>query len=175
MTTRVPARDLALAGLFGAAALLLPVLFHTIHLGRVFMPMYLPLVALAFLVRPRTAMATAVMVPLLSALATGMPPVYPPIAPVMAVELSLVCGAIAMARQRWPAANEWLVLVPALVTGRVLNAALMYGVGRLMGLPAEFIAGLSFLAGWPGVVLMIVVVPPLVRTVAGRRASVVHA
>lgn len=45
-------RDLAYCGLFGAAGLRLPVLFHILHLGRIFMPMYLPLVTLAYFVRP---------------------------------------------------------------------------------------------------------------------------
>jgi hypothetical protein len=134
--------------------------------------MYLPLVALAFLVGPRTAFTTALMVPLISGLATGMPPFYPPIAPVMALELALMCGSIALARLRWPALNEWAILVPALVAGRLLNTVLMYGLARALGLPAQFVAGLSFLAGWPGVVLMIVVIPPLVRAVRPAEAAV---
>jgi hypothetical protein len=52
-------RELAVCGVFGAAALLLPGLFHLVRLGQVFMPMYLPLVVLAFLVRPRAAALTA--------------------------------------------------------------------------------------------------------------------
>jgi len=67
-------RDLARCGLFGAAALLLPVLFHLLHLGHVFMPMYLPLVALAFFASPTPAAVTALLTPLLSGAVTGMPP-----------------------------------------------------------------------------------------------------
>jgi membrane protein implicated in regulation of membrane protease activity len=41
---------------------------------------------------------------------------------------------------------------------------------RLVDLPAAFVAGLSFLSGWPGIILMIVVVPVIVRSAgAGRR------
>ena len=76
-------RERAYCGLFGAAALLLPVLFHVLHVGHVFMPMYLPLVALAFFVRPGAAAVTALLVPLLSGAVTGMPPFMPPVAPVM--------------------------------------------------------------------------------------------
>jgi len=83
-------RDLAYCGLFGAAALLLPVLFHLVHLGHIFMPMYLPLVTLAFFVRPGMSALTALVVPLLSGAVTGMPPFYPPVAPVMSVELALM-------------------------------------------------------------------------------------
>jgi hypothetical protein len=56
-----------------------------IHLGHVFMPMYLPIVALAFFVRPLPAAVTAAMTPLLSGAVLGMPPFYPPVALMMAV------------------------------------------------------------------------------------------
>jgi hypothetical protein len=167
------ARDLAFGGLFGAAALLLPTIFHVLQLGRVFMPMYLPLVALAFLVRPGVAMATAFMVPIISGAVTGMPPFYPPVAVVMAVELAFMCGCIALLCRAAPRANEWLVLVPVLLAGRVVNVALMYIAALALGLPAGFVAGLAFLAGWPGVVLMCVTVPPLVRLI--RSTGPAHA
>jgi len=155
------ARELALAGLLGAAALLLPTLFHLVQLGRVFMPMYLPLMLLPFLVRPLPAALTAGVVPLLSGALTGMPPFYPPVAPIMAVELALMAGLVALARGRWPRANPFLVLTPVLLLGRGLNVALVYGAARAMDLPAGFLAGASLISGWPGIVLMMVVVPSL--------------
>jgi hypothetical protein len=160
-------RELAYCGLFGAAALLLPVLFHLLHLGRVFMPMYLPLCALAFFVRPLPAAVTAALVPLLSGAVTGMPPFYPPVAVFMAIELAAMAALIAFCVGRWPRANEWLVLIPVLLFGRVLYVALVYGFSLVIRLPAGFMAGLSFLSGWPGLILMAVVVPPVARV--GRR------
>ena len=169
MRTLAP-RDLAYCGLFGAAALLMPALFHLIHLGHVFMPMYLPLVALAFFVRPLPAALTALIVPPLSGAVTGMPPFFPPVAVFMAVELSVMSVIIASVRGHWPRANEWLLLVPVLVLGRALYVAMVYGFSLIIELPAGFMAGLSFLKGWPGLVLMLVVIPPLARvTVAVER------
>ena len=55
------------------------------------------------------------------------------------------------------------VSVPVLLLGRVLNFALMYIAALVLQLPAGFVAGLSLLSGWPGIILMLVVVPPLVR------------
>jgi hypothetical protein len=165
------ARDLAFAGLFGAAALLLPAVFHMLQLGRVFMPMYIPLMALAFLVAPAVAASTALLVPVISGAVTGMPPFYPPVAFVMAVELSLMAGTIAVLMQRRPALNEWLVLVPVLLLGRAINFGLMYAAALALNLPAGFVAGLSLISGWPGIILMIVIIPPLGRLirVSGRR------
>ncbi len=172
MDGRLSPRELAYCGLLGAAALLLPVFFHLVHLGHVFMPMYLPLVTLAFLVRPLPAAVTALVTPLLSAAVTGMPPFYPPVAVFMAIELAVMGALIAAASTRWPRVNEWLVLVPVLLLGRVLYVGLAYGFSLVIHLPASFVAGLSLLGGLPGIVLMIVVVPPVVKISrrSGRRA-----
>jgi len=157
------ARDLAYCGLFGAAALLLPTVFHLIRLGSVFMPMYLPLVALAFFVRPLPAAVTALLVPILSGAVTGMPPFYPPVAIFMSLELAVMSALIASATTRLPKLNEWLVLVPVLLFGRLFYVALVYAFSVAISLPAAFMAGLSFFAGWPGIILMIVVIPPIAK------------
>jgi hypothetical protein len=165
-------RELARCGLFGAAALLLPVLFHLVRLGHVFMPMYLPLVALAFLARPGPAALTALVTPLISGVATGMPPLYPPVAVCMAVELAAMAALIGVVSRRWPRLGVYPVLLPVLVLGRALHVALVYLFACLLELPAGFLAGLSLLAGWPGLLLMVAVIPPLVRLARGSRAEV---
>jgi hypothetical protein len=165
-------RELAYCGVFGAAAMLLPLLFHLFHLGHVFMPMYLPLVALAFFVRPVPAMVTALVVPLASGALTAMPPFYPPVAPMMSIELALAGLAISAANRQWPEANPLLILAPVLVAGRLLYIGLVYGFALFIDLPPAFVAGASLLSGWPGVVLMLFVVPTLVlaqRRIAGVR------
>jgi len=157
-------RDLAYCGLFGAAALLLPTLFHLVHLGRVFMPMYLPLLTLAFFVRPLPAAVTSFLTPLLSGAVTGMPPFYPPIALFMSIELSMMSALVAVVITHFPRVSTILVLVPVLLAGRVLYIALVYGCSLLIELPAGFMAGLSFVSGWPGILLMLVVIPLVART-----------
>jgi len=162
-------RDLAYCGSFGAAALPLPPLFHVLHLGHVFLPMFLPLVTLAFLVPPGPAVLTGAVVPLLSGALTGMPPFWPPVGPFLAVELGMTCGLIALARKRWPRATQWAILVPALAVGRATYLGEVFGFARLVDLPAEFLAGVSFVAGWPGMLLILAVVPPVVQVIESRR------
>lgn len=58
--------------------MMLPIAFHLFQLGSVFMPMYLPLVALTFFVGPFAAALTAFLLPLLSGAIAGMPPFFPP-------------------------------------------------------------------------------------------------
>ena len=156
-------REFAYCGLFGAAALLLPVLFHLIHIGHIFMPMYLPLVTLAFFVRPGPAALTALVVPLLSGAATGMPPFYPPVAPAMALELALMAGIIGTVRLILPRINTLILLIPVLAIGRVASASLLYLIAGVIGLPATFVAGITLLSGWPGLLIMIVAIPAIVR------------
>ncbi|NLH50944.1 MAG: ECF transporter S component [Myxococcales bacterium] len=161
--------DLAYGGLFGAMALLLPTVFHLVHLGHVFMPMYLPLVALAFFVAPATAAGTALVVPLLSGLVTGMPPFYPPVAPIMSLELALMAGLIGVARRLFSPLSVWWILIPVLLIGRIVGFGLVYAFALIMDLPAGYVAGASLLSGWPGIVLMLIVIPPLVRLTGPNR------
>jgi hypothetical protein len=163
------ARDLAFGGLFGAAALALPFLFHVLHLGHVFMPMYIPIMALAFFAGPRVTGLVGLIVPVLSAVTTGMPPLFPPVALAMASELGLMAGALAWLRTRYPAFPVLGHVIPVLVVGRLLNAALLYAASAMVSLPAAFIAGISFVAGWPGVLLMIVVLPVVARASVALR------
>jgi len=165
-------RELAYCGLFGAAALLLPSLFHLIRLGHVFMPMYLPLVALAFFVRPLPAAVTAAVVPMLSALVTGMPPLYPPVAPIMALELAVMAALIAAARRRWPLAAEIRLLLPVLILGRVLYVGMAASFARFVELPVAWVAGVSLISGWPGIALMLAVVPAIVRSAGAGQVPV---
>jgi hypothetical protein len=159
----IRSRDLAYCGLFGAAGMLLPIVFHLMHVGHVFMPMYLPLVALAFFVSPLSSAVTALVTPLLSGALTGMPPFYPPIGPIMAVELASMGVAISLLRRAFPRLPAILVLVPVLALGRLANIGLVFCAARLMRLPPAFVAGASFLSGWPGIVLMVVAIPLIVR------------
>lgn len=170
----IPPRELAYCGLFGAAALLLPAIFHLIHLGHVFMPMYLPIVALAFFVRPVPAAMTAAVTPLLSGAVTGMPPFFPPVAAFMAIELAFVAALIATAMRLWPRLPEWLALIPVLLAGRLIYLGLVYICALFLKLPAGFLAGVSLLSGWPGLVLMALVIPAVVRAgkMTARRSEI---
>jgi len=136
-------KNLARCGLFGAAALVLPTLFHLVRLGHVFMPMYLPLVTLGFFVAPLPAAITAFVTPLLSGAVTGMPPFFPPIALFMAIELSIMTGLIALAVRRRPDLSAWLILAPVLLLGRVLYVGMVYGFSRFLLLPVWLTTGAS--------------------------------
>ncbi len=162
--------EISRAALVTAAGLALPWVFHTLRLGHVFLPMYLPLLAGAFVLRPRTAAAAAVATPLVSAAATGMPPLFPPIAAWMAIELGLMAGLASLLHRR-RALPPWAIVALVLVVGRLAYAVLVYSTGLWLNLPAGLLTAASLVSGWPGMILALVAVPAAARLVERGRAS----
>jgi hypothetical protein len=156
--TGLDLREISRAALVTAAGLALPWVFHALRLGHVFLPMYLPLLAGAFVLRPRTAAAT------------GMPPLFPPIAPWMAVELGLMAGLASLLHRR-RMLPPWAIVAIVLVVGRAVYAALVYGTGLWLKLPAGLMTVASLLAGWPGMILALVAVPAAVRLLERTRRA----
>lgn len=154
-------REISRAALVTAVGLALPWVFHAIRLGHVFLPMYLPLLAGAFVLRPRTAAATGLATPLVSAAVTGMPPLYPPVAAWMALELALATGLTSFLHRRSSLA-PWKVVAVVLVVGRLVYSTLVYVTGLWLKLPAGLLTLASLLAGWPGMILALVAVPAAV-------------
>jgi hypothetical protein len=163
-------REISRAALVTAAGLALPWVFHALRLGHVFLPMYLPLLVGAFVLRPRTATAAAVATPLVSAAATGMPPFFPPIAQWMAVELGLMTGLASLLHRR-RMLPPWAIVAIVLVVGRLVYAVLVYATGLWLQLPAGVWTVASLLAGWPGMVLALVAVPAAVRLMERTRRT----
>jgi len=159
-------RTVSRAALFSALGLAFPVLFHLVRLGSVFLPMYLPLLAGAFLLPVGWAIAIGVATPLISAVATGMPPFFPPVAAWMAVELGVTCGIVSLLRRRM--LPKVVVLVAVLMLGRAVYLGLVYATSAWLRLPAGLLTVTSLLAGWPGVVLALLAVPPAVAAVERR-------
>lgn len=55
--------------------------------------------------------------------------------------------------------------MPVLALGRLVNVGLFYVAAKWLDLPAGFVAGASFLAGWHKIVLLLIVIPPVVKAV----------
>ena len=169
-------RELAYCGLFGSLALALPTLVHACGFaGALLLPMYWPLVTLAFLVSTRRAVLVAACVPWAGACLTGMPLLWPPLAAVLSVELAVQVGALGIFRT-WRGRRGVLSmgsvlagLLGVLVAGRFLHAGLIWLVAQAFPqLPAGVVASASLLAGWPGVAVMLVFVPVFVGSLARR-------
>jgi hypothetical protein len=150
------------AAVVTALGLVLPPVFHALHLGHIFLPMYLPILAGAFLLCPGWAATVGIVTPLASAVLTGMPPVIPPVAGWMAAELGVMAALASFIhrRLRWPV---WLNVAIVLVVGRVVYLGLVFLTAAWMNLPPRLLTVASSVAGWPGMILALVVVPMAVR------------
>ncbi|MBC7186646.1 MAG: ECF transporter S component [Calditrichaeota bacterium] len=170
------ARDLSLAALFVGLGVLVPILFHAVGLGSVFLPMFLPLAAAGFYLPLGVAMAVGVLTPVVSALGTGMPPLSPPVAQLMALEGLALTGVVG-----WLARKKGVPVFVALVAGLAASRAVMVvwvtALVPLLGLPARSMSLAALLQGVPGLVLILVVVPIVVKRLPPSqvRKGITHA
>lgn len=153
-------RAMVISAAMGALALVLPVVFHAVGLGSKFLPMLLPLLLNGFLSPPGWAMLTGAIVPWISALATGMPPLYPPVAAVMSLEgAALGLCASLLSHRRVPL---WLSVPAAVAAGRGVMFAATWAAAKTFDLPPAFAATAFLVQGLPGVALQLAVVPAAV-------------
>ncbi len=162
-------RFMVISAVMGALGLALPIVFHMVGLGSKFLPMLIPLLLNGFLVPWNWAALTGALVPLASALLTGMPPLYPPVAVVMSVEAGLM-AAVASGVYRSTRPRLWPAMVAAVAIDRVASFTLTWMVARSLGLPPTLASVTSFLQSLPGVALLLVVVPLAVRSLQKRRS-----
>lgn len=154
----------AMAGL----ALVLPVAFHLTGLGSKFLPMLLPLLLNGFFVTIPWAVLTGALAPLISSVATGMPPLYPPVAVAMSIE-GAVLGGVAAALYRGRRRRLWIALLAAIALGRGSALATTFLLARLFSLPPAFASAAVLVQGLPGVALQVAVVPLVVAALSRRR------
>lgn len=160
----------AISGFFLTLALVLPPLFHVFGAGSVFLPMLLPVVTAGFLLDSRSAITIGFIAPLLSSLLTGMPPIMPPIAFMMAVELTILALIPSIFYRRF-GMNLYGVLLVTLLVNRLLVLGLRFVVAEFFNIPGMLYGlGIS-LSGLPGIAVQIIVVPMVVRTIESRFGS----
>ncbi len=167
MTT---AQRITFTALFIALGLLLPMAFHMIGSGTVFLPMHIPVLLAGFLAGPGVGLVTGLIVPGLSHVLTGMPPLAPmPIAVLMTFELAtfgLVAGLLYHIL-RW---SIFPSLLGSMIVGRVVYGFIFAYMLPLFGIPTPPIAvwlSASLATSWPGIVIQLIVVPSIV--VAAQR------
>jgi hypothetical protein len=150
-----------------ALALVLPAVFHMVGLGSRFLPMLLPLLVNSYLSAWPWALGTGLVVPWISALATGMPPIYPPVAAVMSLEAAVLAICAPLSR-RLPL--FWSVSL-TILCGRLAALGGSWTLARMFDLPPAFASAAILLQGLPGVALQLAVVPLLLRQLARREGT----
>ena len=157
---------ISITGMFIALGILFPMLFHLTGgpgLGRIFLPMHLPVLLAGFLGGPVVGLTTGVLAPGLSSLVTGMPPAPIPAIP-MTFEL-VVYGGLAGILFRRQHRSLMLSLIVAMLGGRIVYALLFAYILPLFGWEgAPLYAWLTgtVLPSWPGIAIQLVAVPLIV-------------
>ncbi len=165
-------RWIAQSALFLALTLVLPLGFHAFGVaGRVFLPMHIPVLLAGFLVGPTSGLVVGLMSPALLHLLTGMPPSYA--VPLMSLELPLY-GLVAGLTYKRMKINIYISLLVSMLVGRLMFALGLFVLGMFMELPYTaaifFSAGGPMIAGLPGIVLQLFLVPLIVAAVRRNRS-----
>ncbi len=155
-----------LAGLFIAIGFLLPFLTGQIpQIGSMLSPMHIPVLLCGFVCGPFWGALVGAITPLLRSLILGMPPLFP-VATAMAFELTaygFLAGLLYTILPKKPI-NVYVSLILAMLIGRVvwgLAMAILMGLsGGSFGFQA-FLAG-AFINAWPGILLHLIIIPPIV-------------
>ncbi len=161
------ARELALSALFCALGITVPILFHVVGLGRTFLPMHLPVLLGALVLRPPMAMLVGVLTPWASMLMTGMPPL--PMAVIMCIELTVLAGVVSGARAL--RAPVWLAVVAGIAARVGVTWIVTTSLAGYLNLPPTGVGLASILAGAPGIALQILIAPAAAVPLSKRRPS----
>lgn len=161
-------RKLVILAMFLALGIILPLFFHIggPGLGKVFLPMHIPVLICGALMGPVAGLIIGIITPVLNSLLTGMPPLFPNV-PIMVVELA-VYGLLTGYLYRKLNWNILAVLPVTMVIGRfaagltVWILVLVFGFDLQAANPLFYVWG-TITAGIPGIIIQLGLIPLLVR------------
>lgn len=165
-------RSMVMSAAMTAMAILLPMAFHAAGLGSYFLPMLLPLLLNGFLSSLPWAVLAGALAPWISALLTGMPPVYPPVALIMSIE-GIVLAGTASLLFRLLNHRIWPALLAAIAADRAVSFLLTWAMASRFGISPKIAAFGTFIEALPGVALQIAVVPLVIRALRNRRSILI--
>lgn len=157
--------NLTLSALFIAMGILIPVLFHMIGLGGVFLPMFWPIAVCGFFLPLQYAVIVGALTPILSSLMTGMPP--QPILYKMIFELAFLSGAISLFYTKTRLGSIWIVLA-GIVLSRIVLLIGSVAIAPILGLPPEWYAIASLFKSIPGIIILLIVIPVIIKKIKGK-------
>lgn len=159
--------EILLGGLFIALALALPLAFHLVGLGSAFLPMFFPIITAGYLLSLKISLIVGLASPLISALLTGMPPLYPPIAFIMMAEGVVLVSLPYLLNQKLRL-NIWLSLIVTMIGDRLVLLLATIIISQWLKLPGVVLGLSSLIKGLPGIILIFLVIPPLVLKLRQR-------
>ncbi|MCJ7813332.1 hypothetical protein MUP95_08475 [bacterium] len=157
--------NLTLSALFIAMGILIPILFHMVGLGSVFLPMFWPIAACGFFVPFQYTVIVGGLTPVLSSLMTGMPP--QPILTKMIFEMIFLSGAIHLFYTKTRFGILWIVLI-GVAFSRIILFVSSAAIAPILGLPYEWYAIASLLKNTPGMIILLIMIPIIINKIKGE-------
>lgn len=154
--------QIIIAAITAACGVVIPVLFHLIGLGSIFLPMFIPLSIGAYFLSPLFALLTGTVAPITSSVLTGMPPLYPPIAIIMMIELSLFCLIISLLKHKSNFTN-YIIIIIAIISDRILLYVLYAIILPYFKISFAMFSIYDLFKSFPGIILLIIITPSAVQ------------
>jgi LytS/YehU family sensor histidine kinase len=162
-----PIQKITLSALFLSMAMLFPFLTGQIpQFGQMLLPMHLPILLCGFIIGPKEGGLIGFIAPLLRSLILGMPPFFPT-ASAMAFELATYGIIAGIMLKVFPKKFLFYMvsLVIAMVAGRIVWGGITWIFLAIQNSSFSFelfISG-AILNAFPGIILQILVIPPLLK------------
>ena len=179
-STKNNIKNIALAGMFIALGVVLPIAFHAVpDAGKIFLPMFIPVLLGALFLPWQYALAVGIFTPILSALLTGMPPMAPlPMAVMMMAELGIAALVLSLLKNiKWLTSKKYLIdiaLIPALILGKIASALVLMAAIKFFGVKGPgmwvYISG-AFIVGIPGIAIQLVLLPVIYSLIKTRQTA----
>lgn len=153
--------DLAAAALCVALGILIPSVFHLFgQAGATFCPMHIPVIICGMVCGWKYGGLCGLIVPLLSFLIIGMPPIYP-----TGVSMMLeLCAYGVLAGLLYKRFNVFISLIGAMIGGRViygLTNLILMGLANTTYSIRTFLTA-AFVTALPGIVIQLIFIPALI-------------
>ena len=158
---KIDTKQITLVSLFIALCLLVPIIFHVVGLGKMFLPMFLPILLAGFIIEFPIVILVGLLGPLVSALATGMPPLFPTAVSMSIEGLATVSVASYLYFNR--KMGFWISLIAAIIAQRISRILMLLLILPLFGLPVKTLSIADFIYSFPGIILQILLVPILLK------------
>ncbi|NOZ63082.1 MAG: ECF transporter S component [Calditrichaeota bacterium] len=162
-------KNLILIALFLALCVVVPIVFHSMGVGAIFLPMFLPILLAGFIIEFPYAILVGLLGPFLSSILTGMPPLFPT-TPIMTVEGVTAAGLASYLyqRQKWPV---WSSLIVSIVAERLSLIAMGFVIAPLLNLPGEIFSFYKIVESTPGILLQLAGVPIILKLLWQRKLT----
>ena len=159
MKTRT--QQITLIALMISLCIIVPILFHYIGAGAILLPMFLPIMLAGFLIEFPFAILVGLLGPWISALITGMPPLFPT-ALIMSVE-GFTAAAIVSYLYHKKELSFWICLISGILMERVSLVIMGFIIAPLLGLPGELFSIYKLTESLPGVLLQLILIPIILK------------